>query len=282
MHNLQFHNPFVSRLSCHSPNSPFYRLCKITNNAALYKQIGILFVVKITERRFLTMAFIDYYKIMGISKDTPQKDIKAAYKKRAKQFHPDLHPNDPKAKAKFQALNEAYDVLNDPDKRAHYDQYGEHWKQMNMAEGATHGGESGFEGFDFNQFGNGGFSSFFTQMFGGDRAGAHSFNGNFGGSFNPFGSHQGQPVPTDREYTVDIDMYTALLGGEIIVQTPGKDKLKLKIKPGTQPGAKVRLKGKGDLNADGTRGNMILVFNVQLPTHLTNRQKDLLQQMRNG
>lgn len=61
------------------------------------------------------MAFIDYYKIMGISKDTPQKDIKAAYKKRAKQFHPDLHPDDPKAKAKFQALNEAYDVLNDPE-----------------------------------------------------------------------------------------------------------------------------------------------------------------------
>ena len=74
------------------------------------------------------MAFIDYYKIMGISKDTPQKDIKAAYKKRAKQFHPDLHPDDPKAKAKFQALNEAYDVLNDPEKRAKYDQYGEHWK----------------------------------------------------------------------------------------------------------------------------------------------------------
>ena len=79
------------------------------------------------------MAFIDYYKIMGISKDTPQKDIKAAYKKRAKQFHPDLHPDDPKAKAKFQALNEAYDVLNDPEKRAKYDQYGEHWKMAGMA-----------------------------------------------------------------------------------------------------------------------------------------------------
>ena len=78
------------------------------------------------------MAFIDYYKIMGISKDTPQKDIKAAYKKRAKQFHPDLHPDDPKAKAKFQALNEAYDVLNDPEKRAKYDQYGEHWKMAGM------------------------------------------------------------------------------------------------------------------------------------------------------
>ena len=96
------------------------------------------------------MAFIDYYKIMGISKDTPQKDIKAAYKKRAKQFHPDLHPDDPKAKAKFQALNEAYDVLSDPEKRAKYDQYGEHWKSADMGGGASAGGDaSGFEGFDF-------------------------------------------------------------------------------------------------------------------------------------
>ena len=63
------------------------------------------------------MAFIDYYKILGIAKDTPQEKIKSAYKKRARQFHPDLHPDDPKAKAKFQALTEAFDVLNDPEKR---------------------------------------------------------------------------------------------------------------------------------------------------------------------
>ena len=61
------------------------------------------------------MAFVDYYKILGVSKDIPQKDVKKAYIKRAKQFHPDLHPDDPKAKAKFQALNEAYEVLNDPE-----------------------------------------------------------------------------------------------------------------------------------------------------------------------
>lgn len=67
------------------------------------------------------MAFVDYYKILGVDKNIPQKDVRAAYRKRAKQFHPDLHPNDPKAKAKFQALNEAYDVISDPDKRAKYD-----------------------------------------------------------------------------------------------------------------------------------------------------------------
>ena len=75
------------------------------------------------------MAFIDYYKILGVDKNIDQKDVREAYRKRAKQFHPDLHPNDPKAKAKFQALNEAYDVIGDPEKRKKYDQYGEKWKE---------------------------------------------------------------------------------------------------------------------------------------------------------
>ena len=78
------------------------------------------------------MAFIDYYKILGVDKTIPQKDVKKAYLKRAKQFHPDLHPDDPKAKAKFQALNEAYDVIGDPEKRKKYDQYGEQWKQVDQ------------------------------------------------------------------------------------------------------------------------------------------------------
>lgn len=66
------------------------------------------------------MAFIDYYKILGVDRNIPQKDVRAAYRKRAKQFHPDLHPNDPKAKAKFQALSEAFEVIGDPEKRAKY------------------------------------------------------------------------------------------------------------------------------------------------------------------
>ena len=91
------------------------------------------------------MAFVDYYKILGVDKNIPQKDVRAAYRKRAKQFHPDLHPNDPKAKAKFQALNEAYDVISDPDKRAKYDQYGEQWKNAQAYEQAG-GGFGGFGG----------------------------------------------------------------------------------------------------------------------------------------
>lgn len=227
------------------------------------------------------MAFIDYYKIMGIPKDTPQKDIKAAYRKRAKQFHPDLHPNDPKAKAKFQALNEAYDVLNDPEKRAKYDQYGEHWKTAGEFNGGQAGGNgNGYEDFDFSQFGSGGFSDFFQDLFGG--GGRHTYSQSFGGfksGFSHFGSQGADSVYADRECKVKIDMYTALLGGEIIVQTP-HEKLKLKVKPCTQPGTKVRLKGKGDTYPDGTRGNLILTYDVQFPNKLSDRQKELLQQMR--
>ena len=89
------------------------------------------------------MAFVDYYKILGVDKNIPQKDVRAAYRKRAKQFHPDLHPNDPKAKAKFQALNKAYEVISDPDKRAKYDQFGENWKNAGGFGGGGFGGGAG-------------------------------------------------------------------------------------------------------------------------------------------
>ena len=218
------------------------------------------------------MAFIDYYKILGVDKTIAQKDVKKAYLKRAKQFHPDLHPDDPKAKAKFQALNEAYDVIGDPEKRKKYDQYGEQWKQADQMGGgfggfSGGGGGSPFEGFDFSNFtkGGGGFSSFFENLFGGGRG-----TSGFGG----FGRQQG---PQESQATVTIDMYTALLGGEVIVAVQGGTKLKLKIKPGTQPGSKVRLRGKGQGG-----GDLILTYQMSLPTQLTEHQKGLLRQMQQG
>ena len=207
------------------------------------------------------MAFIDYYKILGVDKTIPQKDVKKAYLKRAKQFHPDLHPDDPKAKAKFQALTEAYDVIGDPEKRAKYDKYGERWKQADAYEQA--GGYGGFGGgrggFDFSQFtGGGGFSSFFEELFG---------NGRFNTSFK---AH-------NTEAHVTIDMYTALLGGDVVVTTGTGERLRLKVKPETQPGTKVRLRGKGRGGTD-----LILTYQVKLPTNLTDRQRQLLQEMRQG
>lgn len=226
--------------------------------------------------------FIDYYKILGVSKDTPQSEIKAAYRKRSKQFHPDLHPDDPKAKAKFQLLNEAYEVLNDPDKRARYDQYGENWNKMNGAGGygGQYSGGDPFSGFNpFSNGGNpfnsgdsanfefnmngGGFSDFFTSLFG-EMAGRRASSAR---------SHA-RTSPAESQASITIDMYTAILGGEVIIES-GSEKLKLKLKAGIQPGSKLRLKGKGNNGSD-----LILTINVELPTNLSQHQKDLLIQMR--
>ena len=222
------------------------------------------------------MAFIDYYKILGVDKNIPQKDVREAYRKRAKQFHPDLHPNDPKAKAKFQALNEAYEVIGDPEKRKKYDQYGEQWKEAEKAQDGGFGGfnwgsggGSPFEGFDFSSFSRGGsFSSFFESLFGG-----------MGGNRTSRQSSVNRGVG-DMNATVNIDLYTAMLGGEVIVQLSNGSKIKLKIKPETQPGTKVRIRGKGYDKGNGTFGDLIITYNVTLPTNLTERQKKLLREMR--
>lgn len=237
------------------------------------------------------MAFIDYYKILGVDRNIPQDQVREAYRKRAKLFHPDLHPNDPKAKAKFQALNEAYDVISDPEKRKKYDQYGEKWREADAfaQNGGSAGGGNGsyywssngdasggspFESFDFSGFGSegGGFSSFFQDLFGA-KAGR---------------SRSSRMRSTMRQNTgemnanVNIDLYTALLGGEVIIQLGNGSKIKLKVKPETQNGTKVRLRGKGYDRGDGTMGDLIITYNVKLPTNLSDKQKQCLMQMRDS
>ena len=211
--------------------------------------------------------------------------MKKAYLKRAKQFHPDLHPDDPKAQAKFQALQEAYDVIGDPEKRRKYDQYGEQWKQADAFNAGGFGGGAGggnpFGGFDFSQFtsgSGGGFSDFFESLFG--RRGQQG--GGFGGFQGFSGGSSRQPRTNSGEMnaTVSIDLYTALLGGEVMLSLSNGQKVKMKIKPETQPGTKVRLRGKGYDRGDGTFGDLIITYQVKLPTNLTERQKSLLQEMR--
>ncbi len=220
------------------------------------------------------MAFIDYYKILGVSKDIPQKDVKKAYLKRTKQFHPDLHPEDPKAKAKFQALQEAYDVIGDPEKRSKYDRYGEQWRNADAFNAGGYGQPGGgapFDGFDFSSFnmGGNGFSSFFEQMFGGgarsgrQRSGTENMRNNSG----------------EMNANVGIDLYTAMLGGEVVIQLSNGSRIKLKVKPETQNGTKVRLRGKGYDRGDGTYGDLIITYSVKLPTGLSDRQKELLREM---
>ena len=228
------------------------------------------------------MAFIDYYKILGVPKDIDQKDVKKAYLKRAKQFHPDLHPDDPKAKAKFQALNEAYDVIGDPEKRKKYDQYGEQWREAEQFQGNgssrfyTGSGGSPFEGFDFSSFqGGSGFSSFFENLFGRGGGDGHGFSRFYSGGQNHHnGCSRTCSEPHETQASITIDMYTALLGGDVMVGLSDGQKLKLKVKPGTQPGQKARLRGKGQNGTD-----LILTYNVTLPTSLTPHQQELLRQM---
>ena len=249
--------------------TPFF--CQISQN-------GISFVVFFSKQNEETMAFIDYYKVMGIPKDTPQKDIRTAYRKRSKQFHPDLHPDDPKAKAKFQMLNEAYEVLNDPEKRSKYDQYGENWKQAEQfggfggfGGGGNAGGGSPFDGFSFNMGGGGGMSDFFQELFGSMGMG--------GGRRRT--STRRSAEPSETEAHAQIDVWTAILGGELILNT-SYGKFKLKVSPGTQPGKKVRLKGKGGTKSDGTAKDLIIVFDIKIPENLTEKQKSLLEQARRG
>ena len=127
------------------------------------------------------------------------------------------------------------------------------------------GGGSPFDGFDFSMFtngGKGGFSSFFEQIFG--RQGGSTSRRTGGGEMNA---------------TVNIDLYTALLGGEVILSLSNGSKVKLKVKPETQPGTKVRLKGKGFDRGDGTFGDLIITYQVKLPTNLTEHQRQLIREL---
>lgn len=316
------------------------------------------------------MAYIDYYKILGVDKTATQDDIKKAFRKLARQYHPDLNPNDANAKEKFQAINEANEVLSDPEKRKKYDEYGENWKHadefeaqrkayQNQQGGGGGDGEywystdgthfSGFGGEGMHGFGgNGsGFSDFFEELFGHRGAGAgRGAHGAFKGqdiqgelqltlreaatthkqtfSVNgenlritvPAGIANGQIIklkghggkglnggpdgdlyitfniaddPVFRRkdndlYTdVNIDLYTAVLGGEVTVNTLD-GQVKLKVRPGTQNDAKVRLKGKGFpvYKQDSTYGDLIVTYHVTIPTTLTDKQKDLFRQLQQG
>src|SRR5262249_46601648 len=117
------------------------------------------------------MDFIDYYKVLGVNKNATEKEIKSTYRKLARKYHPDVNPNDAEAKKKFQEINEANEVLSDPEKRKKYDQYGKDWKHSEEFERARQQRahqpytEETFSG----NFGEGDFSDFFESMFGGSR-----------------------------------------------------------------------------------------------------------------
>ncbi|MDX1462570.1 MAG: DnaJ domain-containing protein, partial [Marinirhabdus sp.] len=255
------------------------------------------------------MAFIDYYKILGVEKNATEKEIKKAYRKLARKYHPDVNPNNPDAQRKFQEISEANEVLSNAENRKKYDQYGKDWKHADDIEKARQQQQyqqsqqrdfGGFEGFGGDASG---YSDFFESMFGGRRRGqsaqfkGQDFNAtltlpltevyetqkqtitvngknirltipagiedqqtirikNHGGegagggpkgdlyiTFNIENNTAFKRVKSDLFSTVHLDLYTAVLGGEITVDT-FNGKVKLNVKPGTQNDTKVKLKGK--------------------------------------
>ena len=285
--------------------------------------------------------FVDYYKILGIDKTATTKDIKAAYRKMARKHHPDLHPNDKDAKKNFQQINEANEVLSDPEKRKKYDQYGENWKHANEFENANQyqGRPSGRNSAGFQEGQpDGDFSDFFESLFGGARGGSRNRQVKYRGEdFNaelqldlleackthqqtltvngkkiritiPAGVENGQTIkiaghggqgvnggPNGDLFitfsianhpfikrlginlytTVDLDLYTAVLGGDITIETL-TGKVKLKVAPETQNGTKVKLKGKGFpvYKNEGQFGDLYITYSIKIPTNLTDIQKE--------
>ncbi|GGE53195.1 curved DNA-binding protein [Pedobacter psychrotolerans] len=292
------------------------------------------------------MDYIDYYKILDLKKSASIDDIKKAYRKLARKYHPDLNPNNDEANKKFQQINEANEVLSDPEKRKKYDKYGKDWQhadqldaqQQQQRQYQSQGGGGGYSG----GFGGEDFSDFFSSMFGGG-AGRSSRQSPFKGQdynadlqlnlkdaytthkqtltvngkqvritipagvengqkiklsgYGAPGANNGQPGDLYIKFNIsedpkfkrkgndiyiqeEIDLYTAVLGGEKIVETLN-GKVKLKIPEGTQPDSTLRLKGKGFpvyKKADQF-GDLYIKWQVKLPTNLNQEQKELFEKL---
>jgi len=221
------------------------------------------------------MQYKNYYKTLGVSKDATQDEIKKAYRKLAVKYHPDKNPDNKETENKFKEINEAYEVLKDPEKRKKYDQLGSNWKQY---ENAGYGGAqgSGFGGFDWSQFGgqpgggrsysfggdmgdmfgsSGGFSDFFNMFFGG--MGGAGTTG-FGGSR----AAKGQDLKAD----LDLSVSEAYHGTTRILNVNGR-KLRVNIKPGAYEGQELRIKGRGAAGvAGGQNGDIYLRIKIQSDT----------------
>jgi len=292
------------------------------------------------------MDFVDYYKILGIEKTATAKDVKSAYRKLARKYHPDLNPNDADAKRKFQQINEANEVLSDTVKRKKFDQYGKDWQHADEFEKAKQYQDQSSASPGQRYSGaqsDGDFSDFFENLFGGASGAGRSRQVKYRGedytaeihlnlidaykthkqtlTVNrkqiritiPAGIENGQTIKIpahgglginggpngdlyitfsianhakikrlgDNLYsTASLDLYTAVLGGEITFDTLN-GKVKLKVAPETQNGSKIKLKGKGFpvYKNEGQFGDFILTWDIKVPTNLTNKQKELFVEL---
>ncbi len=208
--------------------------------------------------------FKDFYTILGIQKQATSDEVKQAYRKLARKFHPDVNPNNPEAEDKFKDVNEAYEVLSDPAKRKQYDQFGQYYQQGGFRPGSNpyaggnpfSGGspfsqDPGFSGFgntvDFTQFDD--FQEFIDQLLG--RVGTPGSAPNSGGGRATGSSNY------DAEATINLTIPEAYEGGKKRLRVEGRV-LEVNIPPGITPGKKVRLRGQGHANPSGGTGDLYL------------------------
>ncbi len=308
------------------------------------------------------MKYRDYYETLGVSRNADEKEIKRAFRRLAREFHPDTNQGDPRAEERFKAVNEAHAVLSDKTKRQKYDRFGKDWDRFERSgghpqdfdwsqwrAGGTPGGQRRMSREDFARMTGGqgsfGFSSFFDQLFGSGVPGSgfhatdararpqprreveaeitleEAFHGTrrildaadgrriqaeippgvktgsrirLRGSAEPTGGDiylkvKISPHPhftvqgLDLQVKVSVDLYTAILGGEVPVSTLNGT-VKLKIPAGIQPGSRLALSGKGmpDVKNPRVQGKLVVTVHVRLPRNLSDRERDLFRQLRDG
>lgn len=201
---------------------------------------------------------MDYYKTLGITKTASADDIKKAFRKLAVQYHPDKNTDNPKAETKFKEINEAYETLKDPEKRKKYDQHGKDYQKYEGAgggqydfSGSRNNGGGGYAQYETNfddAFGQGGFSSFFEQMFGGQGGG-----GGFGSAAS---------AGRDLEAEITINLQEAYFGVSRTISV-NKQQLRITIKAGAANNQKLRLKGKGEKGSNGQSGDLYIYVKIE-------------------
>jgi DnaJ-class molecular chaperone len=215
----------------------------------------------------------DYYKILGVSRSASAKEIKAAYRKLARKYHPDVNPGDKAAETRFKELNEANEVLSDPEKRTRYDQLGADWASFQNAPSGWPGGRG--VRVDVSGGDLGGFSEFFRTFFGG--AGFPGAAGGFGGSSGGFEDAFGAGAAVDVEHAVDVTLEEVLKGARRTLQIgEGGRRVEVKIPPGLREGARVRVAGEGRAGRRGSRrGDLYLRVRVLPHPRFERRGDDL-------
>ena len=202
------------------------------------------------------MAFIDYYKILGVDKKATPAQIKKAYRKLARKYHPDVNPNDEGAKKKFQQVNEANEVLSDVEKRKKYDEYGEHWQHADAYEEAKKQGAyqnagkgfggGGYQRYSSSEFDGEDFSDFFSSMFGG--AGQQRQSAKFRGQ--------------DFNATLQLAEKDAYTTQKQVLTINGK-KIRITIPAGVENGQTIKIKGHGGEGVNGgPKGDLYITFSI--------------------